>query len=276
MPNKKLFVFDVDGTIVTDQKHLLPGTIKAVELLLNQGHAVVLASGRIPNATSYYYRRLGLRDYVIGATGAVIYDLQTRKYIASKPVDKKYVDEIIGYAQEIKREVVLTNGEQILRFYFGKNPLEDIADPDFFMGGSSTNPVYDDFNKWKNHLNEFKVIQISLKAEKDIINEWFDYVKDHYKNLLTVFESSKVYIDICQNKISKASAIAFICKKLNINQDDTYVFGDSENDLQAMLFCGTAVAMGNAREQVKKIADVVIGDNNRESIYNYLKKEGLI
>ena len=275
MNNKKIFVFDVDGTLLNDQKMLMPGTIKAVQMLQKQGHHVLLSSGRIPTAMRYYYRRLNLNDFMIGGCGAVIYNPHTKRYIKAKPFSVQIVDEFIGYAKELKREILITNGEDNLRFYFGVDPIQEVDDPDFFRNYSETN-FYDDISRWEQNKTTFKVVQMSLKAEGKIVSEWINYLKEKYQNVVTIALGSTVNIDVSPLGVSKSSALAVICKQLNVSTDNLYVFGDSENDVSSFLLSGTAIAMGNAKDHVKAMADVIIGDNNHESIYNYLVKQQLI
>ncbi|WP_027119861.1 Cof-type HAD-IIB family hydrolase [[Mycoplasma] testudinis] len=275
MEDKKIFVFDVDGTLLNDQKMLMPGTVKAVQALLQKGHHILLSSGRIPAATRYYYRRLNLVDYIIGGCGSAIYNITTKRYIKARPFSQSLVEEFIGYAKELHREILLTNGEDILRFYFGNDPIQDIDDPAFFRGRSESH-IYDSFSKWEHLKNSFKVIQMSIKAESEVVAEWVEYLQNKHGNQVTIALGSKVNIDISPLGVSKSSALAVICKQLQISTDNLYVFGDSANDVSSFLLSGTAVAMGNAPESVQAMADVVIGDNNRESIYNYLRQEGLI
>ena len=75
--------------------------------------------------------------------------------------------------------------------------------------------------------------------------------------------------------ISKADALKRACEVLKIPTNDIIAFGDAQNDLQMFKLAGYAVAMGNAVEEVKKIADYVTTTNNEDGIASALEKLNL-
>ena len=79
--------------------------------------------------------------------------------------------------------------------------------------------------------------------------------------------------------LSKASGLGAICEVMGITMDQVIMVGDADNDLEALRASGLAVAMGNANENVKKICQVQVADNNHngcaQAIQRYLlKREG--
>ena len=63
-----------------------------------------------------------------------------------------------------------------------------------------------------------------------------------------------------------------ICKALNIRREETIAFGDQELDIPMLRKAGTAIAMGNAIEELKKLADFVTGSNNDAGIASALNR----
>jgi len=70
---------------------------------------------------------------------------------------------------------------------------------------------------------------------------------------------------------TKENAILHLCKVCGITAEDIIAFGDDFADIGMLKLCGTGVAMGNAIDEVKEIADCVIGDNDHDGIANYLQ-----
>ena len=64
--------------------------------------------------------------------------------------------------------------------------------------------------------------------------------------------------------------------KLGISRDEMIAFGDAENDLAMLEYAGIGVAMANASEEVKVVADEVTLDNNSDGIAAALEKHGVI
>jgi Cof subfamily protein (haloacid dehalogenase superfamily) len=76
--------------------------------------------------------------------------------------------------------------------------------------------------------------------------------------------------------IHKATAIAKVLQQLKISKKDTFAYGDSLNDLEMLEFVQHGIAMGNAKEEVKKAADDITNSHDEDGIYNSFKKYGLI
>ena len=76
--------------------------------------------------------------------------------------------------------------------------------------------------------------------------------------------------------ISKATGIQKVLDHYHLDQDDTYAFGDGENDLEMIEFCRVGVAMGNACDELKEIAEYVTDSVNDDGIYHAFKHYHLI
>ena len=88
--------------------------------------------------------------------------------------------------------------------------------------------------------------------------------------------------DIIPKDGGKGKAIENILKHYGYTKEESMAFGDGGNDKDMLIAAGCGVAMGNARDEVKAIADCVIGDNDHEGIAKYLQtidfevEEGII
>ncbi|MCR5606373.1 MAG: HAD-IIB family hydrolase, partial [Treponema sp.] len=101
------------------------------------------------------------------------------------------------------------------------------------------------------------------------------------RKLLSDFDLELAYSEHfsleCTNKgVSKATGLIKLCEYLNINIEDTIAVGDAENDYAVLSTAGLSVAMGNAKESIKKICDVIVADNKHdgcaEAVEKYLLK----
>ena len=79
-------------------------------------------------------------------------------------------------------------------------------------------------------------------------------------------------MDIMPKGISKAKAMEELCKYLGIEIAQTVVFGDGLNDIEMFNVGGYKVAMGNAADQIKELADVVTKTNNEAGVAYELNK----
>jgi len=70
---------------------------------------------------------------------------------------------------------------------------------------------------------------------------------------------------------TKENAILHMCKTCGIGTDEIIAFGDDYADIGMLKLCGIGVAMGNAIDEVKAVADQMIGDNDNDGIGYYLQ-----
>lgn len=83
-------------------------------------------------------------------------------------------------------------------------------------------------------------------------------------------------VDIFTRNGGKVEGMQYFMKQYNITQDEIMAFGDADNDMEMLEFASIGVAMGNARQQVKDIADYVTLDVEEDGIYHALKHFSLI
>ena len=67
-----------------------------------------------------------------------------------------------------------------------------------------------------------------------------------------------------------------ILEYYHIDKSESMAFGDGNNDIEMLEVVGTGVAMGNASEELKAIADDICASVSEDGIYHYLKKQGII
>ena len=71
----------------------------------------------------------------------------------------------------------------------------------------------------------------------------------------------------------KGTACEYLCQKLNIPKENTYAFGDGENDIEMLHLVGTSIAMGNADDEVKKHASTVTLTVDEDGIADFFEKD---
>ena len=274
--NRKLFAFDVDGTIINDKKKLLESTKIAIAKILENNNEVILCTGRHYTNVLKLAEELKVKNYLITSGGSALFDIKLNNLSLSKKfLSKKDIDIAINLAQKYKRELIWNNGEKLYRVYFGKDPISEIKEEKYFFGGSHINPKYDNWNEVKSEVYN-NVIQITFKAESKTVEKEFKKIHKIISKDCICYHASNFYIDFFDKSIGKYNAIKDLAKKINIKENNIYVFGDSGNDIEMIERFENGIAMGNAAKEIKKKAKYIIGCNNTDSIYNFLIKKGFI
>jgi hypothetical protein len=89
---------------------------------------------------------------------------------------------------------------------------------------------------------------------------------------LNVIENSLNDIEINHINADKGKAFLYLAEFLNVPLENTVAIGDGSNDYSLLKSAGYAVAMGNAKNDIKKIADVITDDNDNDGVAGFLNK----
>ena len=87
--------------------------------------------------------------------------------------------------------------------------------------------------------------------------------------MIRLYRSS---LEISAKGIDKGIGLEKLCEYLHLNMSQVVVVGDADNDAEAMKKAGLAVAMGNANDQIKKLADVIVSDNDHDGCKEVLER----
>lgn len=263
--NIKLIVFDVDGTLVNDDQVLGEKTISAIHRLQAKGVHISLATGKIFPSVANVVQALDIKVPLILANGAIIQQPDAeREIIFGKFLDKSIVEEFAQERSTYGAELALFLPDNIYvkRETFNTEHItEEFKEKVEAIGEWSA--VSDQLSSvckaiWINRFNVPKIRQLTAYLEKT------------FPGKVSLSTGSPDSIEAMPVGISKQTGLVHLVDHLHIPMDSVMVFGDQMNDLAMMQAAGTAVAVGNAIEEVKNISKHVIGTNNKEGPAEFL------
>ena len=114
--------------------------------------------------------------------------------------------------------------------------------------------------------------KLLVGAEPETVSQIQARMKVEGPSGVDMARSADIYLEIFPEGANKGEALEAICKALNIRREETIAFGDQELDIPMLRKAGTAIAMGNAIEELKKLADFVTGSNNDAGIASALNR----
>ncbi len=269
---KKLFLFDVDGTLVNTERNVLPTTILALKQAVEKGHEVGIITGRNFSQLDEILTSLPFINYVATINGGVIRDLKNDKqYTFAQPIKKEIVLKFLEIGQRIQREFQCSNNDVFYRFYFGKDPKLEVTDPNFFTSGSKA-VHYDNWAMNQSNVLNGSYFHLAIKAEGDIIQREFEQLKALYGDSkdVNIVTASSCYIECDPYGIGKDGAMKFLQELSGVTNQNTFYFGDSGNDVKALQYAGNPVVMGNAKSVIKQYAKYIIGDHNTDAIHDFI------
>ncbi len=273
---RKLFAFDLDGTLIQDNEYISDKVVEAIRIIKENGDVPIIATGSSYERTKKVIEKLNLDSYVISSSGGSTFDIKNNIQKENTTIPKEITEYFVNLAKEIKRLLLIKFADKELRYYFGNDVYNDIPkDNVFWVRGdlSASNIMYTkDFEK---DVVYNKIIHLAIKAEPEIISKIYDDSKNEISKINNSFSTqivSDVFLDLKNNNCNKATAIEELRKELNIDSDNVYVFGDSSNDIEMISYYKNGIAMGNATDDVKKIASKTIADCNNDGVYEYIRE----
>ena len=266
---KEIVFFDLDGTLLTDDKVVLQENKEAVKKAMEEGIDVVLCTGRQANAVKEFRRLVDTGKYMICTNGAEIVNLDTGEELFSSCIDKEIAKIIYNFG--IENGIFMKIDTKYARY---------ITDMSFAL-----NAEYEFTEDENTFFENNKVLQISLgvktKEDIELLEEKINKIPgikvyNKYFNVLPSLDKALWYINVVNSSVSKGNAVNGLCRYLNVNLSDVVCFGDDLNDLSMIQIAGHGIAMGNAIDIVKENANEVIGNNNTpaiaEVLYRFIKE----
>ncbi|WP_413374785.1 Cof-type HAD-IIB family hydrolase [Alkalihalobacillus sp. 1P02AB] len=257
---KSVIFFDIDGTLLTEEKTLPASTKEAIMKLKELGHEVAIATGRAPFMYKKLREELGIDTYVsyngqyVVLNGEVIY---------TNPLNREALEQLTNEALENGHPVVFMNHEEMKA-----NVAED---HEYIQESIATLKVYQMPGHDPHFYKDRDIYQTLLFCQE---NEEVPY-EQKYKDLDFV-RWHPVSLDVIPQGGSKAVGIAKIMEKLGYPKERQYAFGDGLNDIEMLTEIENSVAMGNAEPEVKDCARYVTKSVDEDGIAHGLKMVGLL
>ena len=268
----KVFVFDVDGTLLNSKEEIQECHIEALQEAKNKGHKLVLCSGRSFIDMLHLVKKLpnNTIKYLVCNNGAYIYDLETNDIIMEKDISFSLINKFEEIGRKHNAFFAIHTTKGVNRGWFQDRKHSNY---DEIMKHEWDKFNYTEFKELKKMTENKRIAQLSLRTTKEkisILKEEFN--SPEFINC-KVHVSGEVYVDVNPMNVSKLTGLKQLSKILEIPINSFIAFGDSGNDIQMLEGVGFGVAMGNATKEAKEAADLIIGDNNTDAISQYIMKQ---
>ena len=267
---------DIDGTLVTDEGHITERVSTSLKAAKDAGWEVVIASGRTYSAARPVLEELPFVQYAVLCNGSCIIDAPQREIVALHALPGSIVREIVEAARETGVLPALYTADMFeQKVYY--DTLEDA--PEYFrwyMESDSRCVMIPDVLGLEEPLVQFGSI-----AQRDLIFQLRDRLEDLPLKIVTVpFESAHIggkdpdywFIQIVNAEGTKHNALEYIRRMLGIGEGCIVAVGDNYNDREMIEGAGVGVAMGNAPDDIKSIANLVVGHNNGSGLAEAVEK----
>lgn len=259
-PNIKAVFFDIDGTLISFKTNTIPeSTHNAIQSLREKGIKVIVATGRSINSLDHI-RHITF-DGFITFNGS--YCITTEGKVMYKTfIDSSDIKKLIQYAKNFPLSYSL--------MYEDKVEINDATPEVIGMYGHinlPVPPVHD-----KENIDTDHVLQANIFLEKKDENTFMEKVMPNS----SASRWSPLFADVNHGGTTKSTGIKHFCDYFGIDISETMSFGDGGNDIAMLKFTQIGVAMGNANDDVKEIADYITEDVDNHGIESALIHFGVL
>ncbi|MCT4687673.1 Cof-type HAD-IIB family hydrolase [Vallitalea sp.] len=252
----KMLVLDMDDTLLDDDLSISTDNIKAIQEANRKGTIITICSGRVSKSIINVINELGItndNDYYISYNGAVINDFSGNN-IFYEPLVQDILPELIDIGREYGVDIQLYDKKGVI--------VEQVTSRiETYQKLSNISAyVVDDL---KNYDKSIKVLY--NYDDIKLLEKIQEHIIDLYNEKVNVFFSKPTYLEVLSKKANKGVALEYLANYLHIDREEIIAVGDSFNDKYMIKYAGMGVAICNARDEIKDMANYVTKCNNNQS-----------
>jgi Cof subfamily protein (haloacid dehalogenase superfamily) len=261
-PSIRLFLADVDGTLVTNDKVLTDRAIAAVGKLHEAGILFAITSGRPPRGMSMLIEPLQLTMPIAAFNGGV-YVHPDMSVIEQQTIPDDVTPAVIELLGNHGLDVWIYRGAD---WYIRDPKAPHVARESWTVKFDAT--VTDDFASVSHGVA--KVTGVS--DDYDAVQKGVDAVRERFGDHVSAARSQPYYGDVTNPHANKGAVAQYLSRTYQIPPEQIATIGDQPNDVLMFAHSGLSIAMGNASQEVQKAARRVTTSNQDEGFANAIER----
>ena len=268
----QLVALDLDGTLFNHDGIITEKTKNEIKRVTKKGTHVVISTGRPYNGVPFEQIKDTGIDYAITTNGASIYRISTNECIYENCMELTLVEPLLTFLLEKRIHI------------------------DLYIDGKGFTPRY-----CRENLDKLSVppsLKEYILATRTPVDDLLSYVKERGQNVQkitlnfypqpngTFLHRDEIYQTLSKNKqlecvcggfnnlefskagVTKGTALTHLANLLSVPMEQTMAIGDTQNDISILKTAQIGVAMGNASDEVKALADYITTSHNEDGVGN--------
>jgi Cof subfamily protein (haloacid dehalogenase superfamily) len=256
----KLIATDLDGTMRVEGRKFSSRLKDAIRRAQACGCRVVIATGRMFGTAAPYAEELGIHGAIVCSNGATIYDIDQSKILAQTDMPIDLVRLVIEGASDDLAVIACMDEE----FYI-RRPSEEA---NRYVGNHSSH-LHVLPNMKSLGLAPQKIV---FANEESVTDSLFLELKLRFGRELQVVRSHPEYVELTHPDASKGNAVEWLANRWEIAQAQVIAVGDQDNDISMIRWAGLGIAVGNAVESVKSIANFIAPSADEDGVAVVIEK----
>ena len=266
----KVIIMDVDGTLTNSKKQITPKTKEMLIEAQNKGIKLVLASGRPVSGLIGLAKELEMEKHnglLVSFNGSKVVDCQTKEVLFDQTMRIEDAREVLEHMKNFKVYPMIDKGNYLFvnDVYKGmityQNEKIDIIQYEA-RGGNFKLCEIEDLSSFV----DFPLNKILTAGDPEYLNKHYQDMMEPFKERLNCMFTAPFYFEFTAKGIDKAKALDSVLKPMGFQQEEMVAFGDGDNDATMLSYAGIGVAMDNAQDSLKKIADKITLSNEEDGI----------
>lgn len=276
MSDIKVIIMDVDGTLTNSKKVVTEKTKNALIKAQELGSILVLASGRPTSGLIDLAKELKMNEHnglLVSFNGSKVINCETNKVLFNKTMSIEEGQSVLEHMKNFKVKPMIDKDDYMY--------VNNVFDNEVINNGEPFNII-----EYEARGGKFKLCeQEDLAAFADYpLNKILtagdpEYLEEHYKEMMEPFKdklscmfTAPFYFEFTAKGIDKAKALDSVLIPMGYKKEEMIAFGDGHNDASMVKYAGVGVAMENAVEDLKAIANEITLSNEEDGIAYTLSK----
>ena len=267
----KAIVMDVDGTLSNTEKKISPKTKEVLLKAQELGILLVLASGRPTTGLVDFAKDLKMDEnngLLVSFNGSRVVDCATNEILFDEPMTVEQGKAVLEHMKKFEVKPMIDKGEYMI--------VNDVFDNIIHTSsGQDINIIQYESRGGKFKLREEHDMAafVDYPLSKILTAGDPEYLQANYKEMMAPFEgklhcvfTAEFFFEYTAEGIDKAKALDTVLAPLGITPDEVVSYGDGHNDASIVAYAGHGVAMANAVDDLKAIADEITLSNDEDGI----------
>ncbi len=265
---KYLAVFsDFDGTLYRDDYSVSQENRKEIKNYIANGGKFIISTGRLFASIYPHLVDLDLHGEVITTQGAEIYNIDNKKLVWSSFYSNEQAVFVMKYVESQQNVTPMCYIDNQVYAKEENEPIKLFSK----IVGLQVNFVGENLTAYlqKSSKSPSKILAMCNDSMAD---EFIQKCSNAIGNDYEVCKSQSFLIEILTAGVNKGSAVKYLCQKYGWDKSKIICIGDSGNDNSMIEYAGLGVAVGNAFDQTKKVADYISETNDNDGVAKTIRR----
>ena len=259
----RMIVTDLDGTLLDGRGELPDENLRALKRAMAAGGRVVLATGRMPEATLPLAEAIGVNAPLMLFNGGMAYDARRREVLSGVTIDR---DTAVRILRVVEAEGVYVHASLAAGYCYARYSEKWTA---YFENKIRVKgrEVGMPLSEW---LRE-GVYKLLCLDEPERLDALMEKLRAMFPEV-NIVKSAKTHLEIVRRDVDKARGLQIIGELTGVKPEEMLCFGDEMNDLPMLRCAGTSYVMANAPADMLKAADHIAPANTEHGVADVVNR----